>query len=130
MKAGNLRQNPWVRWVPAILWMAVIFIASSTPSSQVPSFGGWDFWVKKSSHLLSYALLAFLYRLALGPSASGAGWKAGLLAVLFAISDELHQMFTPGRNPWIVDVLIDVAGAGIALIFVQVLQWKAASLAP
>ena len=41
---------------------------------------------------------------------------AWLLAVLYAVTDEIHQTFTPGRHPSIWDVVIfDNLGAMIAL---------------
>ncbi len=43
-------------------------------------------------------------------------WLAWLLAVLFALSDEFHQSFTPGRNPSLVDVFVfDGGGAALGL---------------
>ena len=43
-------------------------------------------------------------------------WLAWVLAVLYAISDELHQTLTPGRHPSIIDVVIfDGGGAALGL---------------
>jgi len=43
-------------------------------------------------------------------------WIAWTLAVLYALMDEFHQSFVPGRNPSIWDVLIfDNVGALISL---------------
>ena len=33
------------------------------------------------------------------------------MALLYAVSDEFHQGFTPGRTPAVSDVLLDGAGA-------------------
>jgi len=41
---------------------------------------------------------------------------AWMMAILFALSDEFHQSFVDGRTSTARDVLIDSAGAGIALI--------------
>ncbi len=38
-----------------------------------------------------------------------------LVCVLYAISDEVHQMFVPGRGPGIKDVLIDSVGATVGI---------------
>jgi VanZ family protein len=44
------------------------------------------------------------------------GWLAWVLAVVYALSDEFHQSFTPGRTPSLVDVFIfDGGGAAIGL---------------
>jgi VanZ family protein len=37
-----------------------------------------------------------------------------VITIAFAISDEYHQTFVPGRDGNIRDVLIDSAGAGLA----------------
>jgi hypothetical protein len=40
---------------------------------------------------------------------------AFVLTVLYAVSDEYHQTFVPGRNGTPADALIDAAGAGLGL---------------
>lgn len=39
------------------------------------------------------------------------------IAVIFAISDEVHQLFVPGRGGQIKDVIIDSAGALVGIIY-------------
>ncbi len=105
-----------VMWGPVVLWMAVIFAASATPSVDIPSFGTLDYIVKKAGHATAYALLALLIRRAIGwESKRPAG--AWLIAVLYALTDELHQSLVPGRHPSIVDALVfDGGGAAAALL--------------
>ena len=115
----NKRKDHFIfRWGPAILVMGVIFTVSSFPSSSIPNYGNLDFLVKKSGHLLGYALLALSYCHAIRVDTAKRGWLAWLLAVLFSISDEFHQSFVPGRTAWAVDVLIDASGA-----FLSMLAW-------
>jgi VanZ family protein len=103
------------RWLPTLVIMAIIFGASSTPGSDLPSFGIWDAIVKKGSHMLGYALLALACWY--GQGFTRAGWRyAFLLALLYAVTDEFHQSFIPGRHPSWVDVFaFDGGGAAIAL---------------
>ncbi len=109
-----------LRWGPAVLWMAAIFAASATPSMDLPTFGTWDTIVKKGGHFLAYALLAILFRRALGwqERPPAAAW---LLAVLYALVDEFHQSFVPGRHPSLVDALGFDAGGAAAALF---LSWR------
>ncbi len=82
--------------------------------------------VERFNHIIRKCAHAFIYAL-LGCFAAGfsltyrdgkrsvlllaaAGW---LFAVLYAGSDELHQMFVPGRGPAISDVLLDSCGAAV-----------------
>jgi VanZ family protein len=112
------------RWAPAIILMAVIFVASSTPGNDIPGFGIWDTIVKKGAHMTGYALLAVSYLYALANSRKTNRLillLAILLAGLFAATDEFHQSFTPGRNPSVADVGIDAVGAVIgALIWARI----------
>ena len=102
-------------WFPAIALMVVIFGFSSIPSQEMPSFGPWDLVVKKGSHMLGYGLLALAYWYDLRFD-KRRWWLALLLAVLYAITDEFHQSFVPGRHPSWVDALVfDGGGAAIAL---------------
>ena len=101
--------NKLKRWLPSLLMMVIIFGFSSIPSKEMPSFGGLDFSVKKFGHALGYGLLAAAYLRGLGGKRH---WLAWLMAILFALSDEFHQSFVPGRNPSLWDVfLFDNLGA-------------------
>lgn len=66
--------------------------------------------------MLGYALLGVAYWHGLGWDKPGAWWKAWLLAILYAFTDEFHQSFIPGRTPWLVDIAIDGVGALIGLL--------------
>ena len=46
---------------------------------------------------------------------------AACISVLFAISDEIHQLFVPGRAGSAVDVLIDSVGVGIGVLVYRIL---------
>ena len=81
----------------------------------MPSFGLWDMVVKKGAHLLGYGILALAYWNGLRFNKSR-WWVALLFAVLYAITDEFHQSFVPGRHPsWVDALVIDGGGAAIAL---------------
>jgi hypothetical protein len=107
-----------LRWVPAFLLMAIIFILSSFPGDSLPYFGFWDFVVKKGGHALGYGLLGLAYFSALPRRLSfGYRWFLALLmAVLFALSDEFHQSFVLGRTSSLGDIVIDGFGAALALM--------------
>jgi VanZ like protein len=93
------------KWIPASLMMGVIFWFSAHASADLPNFGWADVIVKKSGHVIGYALLTFSYWYALGIDKNKC-WLAWLLAILYALTDEYHQTFVQGRHPSIWDVLI------------------------
>jgi VanZ family protein len=108
---------PLRRWAPALLLMLLIFGFSSIPSAELPSFGTWDYAVKKGSHALGYGALGLAYWRALLPKA-GSGRIAWLMAVLYSLTDEFHQSLVPGRHPSAIDVGIDSLAVCLSLAIV------------
>jgi len=103
-----------VRWIPAVIMMALIFIASGTPGDEVPEFGTFDLIVKKGGHMTGYALLAIACFLAAYGDTKNMARCAVIslcISIVYAASDEYHQSFTPDRSPSVIDVGIDTAGA-------------------
>ena len=111
---GVVKRKTIQRWLPALAWMALIFIVSSRPQPPGPADPALDFIWKKSVHVMSYALLAALIRRAIAASPQATQW-AFVLTLLYAIGDEFHQSFVPGRTARATDVLIDMVGATISL---------------
>jgi VanZ family protein len=119
---------PWLqRWGPAVILMLVIFIFSATPSNELPNFGRSDTIIKKGAHMLGYALLilAYLRGVTGTPLTGHETWKFAIfslcLAVLYAMTDEYHQSFVPGRNSRWTDVGIDTIGGSVGLLLWSVL---------
>jgi VanZ family protein len=92
------------RWLPALAWATVIFALSGIPSLAT-SLGFWDLVLRKLAHATEYAILAALLLRAMEEL------PAWALSVAYAISDELHQHFVPGRAGRPLDVAIDATGA-------------------
>ena len=65
--------------------------------------------------MLGYALLSLSYWHGLNWDKKR-GWWAWIFAVIYAVTDEFHQSFVPGRHPSAFDVILfDATGAAIAL---------------
>jgi VanZ family protein len=130
-------------WLPLLVWMSVIFTASSDRLSfehssrliaplvhwLLPNLSGESvravvMFGRKCAHLTEYAVLALLlWRVVPKPSGSGSpSWRwsaAGLaltLAALYAATDEIHQTFVPSREGSAWDVLADTTGAALGLL--------------
>lgn len=111
------------RWVPALFLMSVIFALSSRSSTELPNFGGWDYFAKKLAHGIGYGLLALSYFRALPGRRYKLAW---FLAVLYSLTDEFHQSFVPGRKASLVDVFVfDNLGAIVALFLQYKIQRRA-----
>ena len=104
-----------LRWLPALALMAVIFWLSSQPDTALPDFGALDILVKKGAHFTGYALLALSYAFALGPNSGRSIFLSFILTLLYAVTDEIHQSFVPGRHASIWDIALDISGALLAL---------------
>ena len=99
------------RWLFVVLWMGVIFFFSSQPQAAL-NFGQPAF-VGKLAHVTEYAILGWLIQRAFDYRSKW--WKSWLIAVAYAVTDEFHQSFVPGRAALATDVLIDSAGMVIGL---------------
>jgi hypothetical protein len=104
--------TPLRLWVPVVAWAGLIFALSSVPDLGT-GLGGWDLVLRKLAHTGEYAVLGALLLRALHRDV-----PAFALGVAYAISDELHQHFVPGRRGAPLDVLIDAGGASAAALLV------------
>jgi len=100
-------------WAPVVIWAAVIFAFSSVPDLGT-GLGTWDLVLRKAAHAVEFAVLGALLLRALGSERAALALAFG---IAYAASDELHQLFVPGRRGSVLDVLIDAVGValGVAL---------------
>lgn len=136
-----MSKRSMLAWTAAAAWMAVIFILSHQPgavSSGLSSgvtefllnlsqgiFKGIDteineiqFLVRKNAHFFAYLILGILLLNAIRKKGSlqlQDIFLAIITAILYAVSDEIHQLFIDGRSGEVRDVMIDSAGAGIGI---------------
>ena len=112
------RAGRWRFWLPAIAVMAVIFVLSSQSGLRVSEDPDVDRPFRVTGHLLAFATLAACLLLAFSrgrrPRARDAFMAYGL-TLLFALSDEWHQTFVPGRSGRLDDVVTDAIGALLGL---------------
>jgi len=109
----------YFRYIPAILWMLVIFYFSSRNTSGVPIAHNLQFYFFKSLHLIEYSILGFLVFFAF------INFNISLITgYLYAISDEFHQSFVVGRSGKFTDTLFDLAGILIGLYIYKYIQKK------
>jgi VanZ family protein len=74
--------------------------------------------VRKNAHFFAYLVLGILVLNAMrrsGVSSIKGIAIAFLICVLYAVSDEVHQLFVPGRGGQVKDVLLDSAGAIVGI---------------
>lgn len=100
-----------------VIWMIFIFVLSSQPALPGPSAYWQDFLFKKLSHILVYGVLYFLWFNAMNLSRKPKRYLLPFLfTMVFAISDELHQILVPGRTATIKDIGYDTVGMTVILL--------------
>lgn len=128
-------------WTCTLIWMGIIFYLSSQPATQsahlsngvknnllsvltsfIPGIDNLelrslDFYIRKNAHFIAYLILGtmMLFALVLSEVRKPAN-LALLICLLYAVSDEFHQLFVPGRSGQFRDVLIDGAGAVLGVL--------------
>ena len=80
--------------------------------------------VRKMAHILLYATLGVLAAL-LVREYTRPGWRlvlsAEIIVILYATSDEIHQLFIPGRSGEMRDVLIDSTSSLVGITIATLL---------
>ena len=142
-------KRPDLKWkiIISLCFMALIFVQSALPADLssaesgplalfLSHLTGWDsdtstFLIRKAGHFSEYLLLgisfmvsvkailwrkqeqwkSFLWRYAL------IAWAAG---TVYAVSDEFHQSFVPGRSCELRDICIDAAGVLVGVLAARI----------
>ncbi|HSQ60172.1 MAG TPA: VanZ family protein [Acidobacteriota bacterium] len=108
-------------WLPAVAYVALIFIVSSIRGGDLPSpVPNLD----KLAHLLEYSLLGLLLGRAIRFTLGGRGRAAavGLTIAAGAVVgalDEIYQRGVPGRSSDVRDWAVDVAAVAFSVLLAQ-----------
>lgn len=102
------------KWGPVFIWMALVFFLSAQPQFPTPGQRWLDVLLEKTAHFAEFAVLAALVLRAVRLEGIR-GWRglgaAMLVAWVYALSDEFHQHFVPGRVADWSDILFDWLGS-------------------
>ncbi len=131
---SSLYIKPVFRWLVVILWMSVIYAFSNQANSGEVTeqvLGEMNVPIRKCAHMFEYAMLFWLTRWAsisfsrppsiivpgfpkIAYAVSCSAYLSFFVCLLYAMSDEWHQSFVPGRSAQPMDVAVDMAGVLIA----------------
>ena len=102
-------------WLPPLAWMAIIFAFSSQHGGG--HLAGAEVVLRKLGHVTGYLVLTLLLLRALRRAGVAMAVPTALVAALaYAVSDEWHQSFVPGRSAAAQDVAIDGIGIAVAAL--------------
>lgn len=123
----NNKRKSIAMWVLVVLCMGVIFYFSSRPANisamQSDAILRWfikhfgdgaitDFAVRKGAHFLEFTGLCFLFNWAWRYTKDRAMPMVSVICTsLYAVSDEVHQLFVEGRSCQVSDWALDTLGA-------------------
>lgn len=93
-----------------------------SPDAREEFVMGIDHTVRKLAHACEYALMGILSLAAFFPGfmpsskAKRAALFSWLICLIYAATDELHQLFVSGRSGQFSDVILDGAGAAVGVL--------------
>lgn len=106
-------------------WLAEV-IRPQASEAQLTQLAAWlDYPIRKTAHMTEYAVLGLLLFFFVR------GWLrenrknyigAFALAVCYAVTDEVHQLFVPGRSGQASDVCVDAGGVLLGLFVIYLFQ--------
>jgi len=138
-------------WIPVLIWMGVIYMFSAQPASAssqmsgslmkwlvgiidvtpIPEMLGEELLhtlIRKMAHFTVYFVLGVLVYRATHEGAKMEWkhiWIPFFICMAYAASDELHQLYVPGRSGQVTDVLIDSSGALLGILVTRTVQrWR------
>lgn len=120
----NISDHQFMRWITLILWCCLIFFLSAQSVLPGAPSGLPDFIFKKSAHMTVYAFLYLFAVRAFSTTNTRQFKQAALFSIVFAISDEFHQSFVPGRTPNIMDIGFDSVGMLAMWVVIKKRSWR------
>lgn len=110
-------------WYFLIAWVLTIVTFSSLPN--IPTLkihtARAEFRLDYLMHICEYSVLTFITFLLFARNDFRINYKKYILVtlslIMFAVLDELHQKFIPGRSYNIMDILSNIGGILVAVIF-------------
>ena len=132
-----MKENLFIRWLPVILWTIFIFITSANPNPYRSLPSSWarqtvqvqanpgskrinfNELLGRYLHAAEYLILAALIARAMigrGDLHFNLLAMAFALSGLYALSDEIHQHFVPGRAFEWSDLALDFGGSALGVV--------------
>lgn len=97
-----------------LLYMALIWTLSSFPADAIVNTPfSFDSLLKESLHLIEFAILYWLIAFAFmahGRWTERTSLIAAAFAILYGLTDEIHQSFVPARSATVIDFVKDTIG--------------------
>ncbi len=96
-----------------------IFNSNPTEEEQNDIIETFTLPIRKLAHITEYFILGILVFLTLKEFNCRNIYIIILICFLYAVSDEVHQLFIPGRSGSFIDVLIDSFGSTLSVLLLK-----------
>jgi VanZ family protein len=120
MGPSRVRQSVriWLYWLPVLAYAGLIFWLSSQSRPPGPTIWLLQQLGDKVLHAIEYGIMGILCFRAFRHAAGTRAARSALLlavaaATVYGVTDEIHQVFVPMREPDALDVVMDFIGAVI-----------------
>ena len=120
------RHKLYLVYVPLTVYWLVLLAATSFPAPAFTEFGISD----KVNHFLAYFILAFMVNLAITMQEKylrlkkNSSIKTLFIVSIYAVLDEVHQAFIPGRSCEFLDWVADFAGAALGIVVLNFILYR------
>ncbi len=105
----RLEQNPGIMWSITLMYAGMIFYLSSIPITQPPILDKISF-ISTIEHIIEFAIFGTLLLISFRSIKQDSILAVVVLVCFYGFSDEIHQLFTPGRVFDVWDILADCVG--------------------
>lgn len=118
-----MKKHTWISGIWLVAYCGFIFYLSSLPGSSISFLPFSD----KIKHFFLYLCLGSIFAYFLKNLKSNLPWiilgiTTFFFTVTYGLSDEIHQLFVPGRTFDLIDLLVDTIGGtsgGLLIIFLN-----------
>ena len=107
----------WIYFILLVFWASLIYYFSSIPDLKSGLDSAIDLILRKGAHIFVYAVLAFLLLKNFSKTSWSYSVLGAIISILYAVSDEIHQLSVSGRQGSIWDVGIDSIGIFLGIVF-------------
>ncbi|EJP6470949.1 teicoplanin resistance protein VanZ [Clostridium sporogenes] len=140
---NKLRKLIW--FLPSFIWMTIIFLFSNQHAEtsnknnfiiadaliegkinlfKYIDYNFLNFLIRKAAHMTEYFILFMLLYFAFKNTFyKNIKIKVSIITILYACTDEFHQIFIPGREGKIRDVFIDSIGVFVGLFLIYIFKF-------
>lgn len=114
METKTMDLYRFMHWLPALLYAGLIFYISSIPSEELAVFG----LDMSLLHIIEFFILSYLIFRAFTKEKMNIRYTLSLaiiISTLYGITDEIHQLYVPGRQFSTIDMAFNFIGSSLIL---------------